>query len=245
MTVRQTTDCYLTPPCAALALRRWLDPRCGEVLDRGRWLDPFAGAGRLLHWVVGAHVGALIRSHAFELERRWLPELTESIGGSRVRLCDSMALADWSVHRGEQPHIVTNPPYGVADEALARLHAHARTHHRWVAALTRTDWWQHPERDEVRPDHLLMLAWRPAFGFRREKKTGKVVLGTDRFTGYTWAVWAPIATGRTELHWLERPLVAKALVAEHKRLARMAFDWAEADDAEAFWRSGKTEPVPW
>jgi hypothetical protein len=203
------------------------------------WLDPFAGAGMLLRWVVGDDAGAHLREHAFELERRWRPELELRLSPARVRTCDSMALADWSVRGGAvAPHVATNPPYIVADAAIARLHAHARAHHRWVAALTRTDWWQHAGRDVVRPDHLLMLAWRPSFGFRREKKTGKIVMGTDRFTGYTWAVWCPVASERTELHWLERPVVAKALVAEHRALARKAFTWSE--EAEL-----APEQVPW
>lgn len=229
VTPRQATDSYLTPACAALALRRWLDERAPEALSGMHWLDPFAGAGTLLRWVVGDDAGSHLRSHAFELQARWRPELEARLTPARVRTCDSMALADWSVRGGQvQPHVITNPPYVVTDDAVARLHAHARTHHRWVAALTRTDWWQHAGRDEVRPDHLLMLAWRPAFGFRRDKATGKLVLGTDRFTGYVWSIWAPVASTATELHWVERPFVAPALRDEHRTLARMAFDFGSA-----------------
>lgn len=235
MTARNPTDAYLSPACAALAIRAWFRRRAPEALLGGHWADIFAGAGTLLEWSVGSLVHPdvghellvpLSRLHAVELDTRWRPELEARFAPRQVRFGDAFALP-WSVCAGlVHPHIVTNPPYGRTPEAIARLARHARLHRRWTAALLRTDWWQHPDRHTLRPDHFLLLEWRPAFGFRTEKSSGKVVLSTDRFTGYVWAVWAPIPTGRTELEFLERPHVPEALRLEHRRVARLAFDYA-------------------
>lgn len=224
MTARSPTDAYLSPPCAALALRAWLRRVAPDAVQVGHWLDPFAGAGTLLEWTVGT---TRSRHHAVELDERWRPELAERFEAHNLRLADAFGLPDWSVCAGfVQPHIVTNPPYGRTPEAIVRLAQHARTQGRWCAALLRTDWWQHPERHLWRPDHFLLLEWRPAFGFREEKSTGKVVLSTDRFTGYVWAVWSPFPGRRAELEFLSRPEVPDELRAEHRRLARLAFDYA-------------------
>lgn len=242
MTARQPTDSYLSPPCTALALRRWLWPRCAEVLAGHHIADPFGGAGTLLPWTVGDDAGSLLRCHAFELSPLWLPELETRLAASRVRICDSLGLADWSVMGGRvQPHIVTNPPYRYMDESIRRLHDHARTHHRWVCALTRLEWWQHEggkaKRDgtpslvrrDYMPDDLLILGWRPSFGFRRDK-AGKIVKGTDKSTGYAWCVWRPVAAAPSERRYelLTRPLVAKGLKDEHSRVARLAFGFGVA-----------------
>lgn len=228
MTPRSPTDAYLSPPCAALALRAWLLDRCPDAVTGWHWLDPFAGAGTLLSWMLGGEVGTRVRLHAFEQDRRWRPELEARLSPARVRICDSFALADWSVAGGAaQPHVITNKPYGRTPEGVLRLASHARVNQRWSAGLMRTDWWQHPKRADVRPDWMLMLGWRPSFGYRREKNSGRVVMSTDRFTGYVWAVWEPVATGRTELEFLERPDVPAEFVAEHRRVARMAYDFEQ------------------
>lgn len=228
MTLRSPTDAYLSPPCSALGLGRWLVRHCDQELATGHWADIFAGAGSLLEWTLFGLV-PLSRIHAFEQDRRWGPELRARV--PRARFCDSFALPDWSVSTTAglaQPHIVTNKPYARTPEGVLRLATHARTTQRWACALMRTDWWQHAKREAVRPDKMLMLSWRPAFGWRRDSQTGRLVWSTDRFTGYVWAVWAPVATGRTELEFLEKPDVPRELVLEHKRLARMAFDFSEA-----------------
>lgn len=241
MTPRNPTDAYLTPACAALVLRRWFRRHAPEALLGGHWADIFAGAGTLLEWAVGSLVHPDIglellvprsRLHADELDPRWRPELLARFNERQVRTRDSFEAARWDVCAGlVVPHIVTNPPYVRTPEAIVRLAQHARAHRRWCAALLRTDWWQHPERHLWRPDHFLLLEWRPAFGFRTEKGTGKVVLSTDRYTGYVWAVWSPVETGRCELEFLEKPSVPEALRLEHRRVARLAFDYAASEVA--------------
>lgn len=223
-TTRNKLDAYLSPPSAALALRYWLLERFPASIGE-HWLDPFAGPGTLLDWTLA---GQRARLHAFEMDARWRGELTSRIDPLRVRTCDSFALVDWTVLAGAiAPHLVTNKPFARTPEAIVRMVSHARTLQRLAAGLMRTDWWQHPQRSAMRPDHMLMLDWRPAFGWRWDKKTARLVWSTDRFTGYVWAVWAPTPTGRTELEWLDRPEVPPDLVAEHKRLARLAFTYGE------------------
>lgn len=236
MTARHPLDCYLTTADAALALRLDLEQHHPEELAGWHWLDQFAGPALCVSIVVGGvspDRGALRRTHAWELDTRWSEEIRTRIEPARMRVgVDSLALP-WLVHGGVAPHIVTNFPFG-RDEAVGLLRKHAREHKRLVCALMRTDWWQHPGRfRDLRPDALLMLSWRPAFGFRRDDKTGKVSLSTDRFTGYVWALWTPRESVSTRFSVLERPEVPKGLRDEHRRLARMAYDFAAADAAGA------------
>lgn len=237
MTARHPLDCYLSPGCTALALRSYLELHYPAELAGWHWLDMFAGPGLLVSTVVGGtdpgH-GALARTHAWELDRRWRDDLHTRIEPARTRLGLDSFDVPWVVHGGRAPHVVTNFPYG-RDEAVGALRLHAREHRRVTCALMRTDWWQHPGRwDEHRPDAMLMLSWRPAFGFRREKLTGKVVLSTDRYTGYLWALWAPEESAATRFEVLPRPEVPKPLVLEHRRLARKAYAFAhESEGADA------------
>lgn len=201
-------DCWLTPPCAALALRWWLTYR---DLGLEPWLDPFAGPGSLVSW--GVPLGR--EQFGFELDTRWERELRACVNAYSFRVGrDSFAL-DWSV-RGQVPHIISNPPFSRTLDAVERARDHAFNRQRWACLLMRTDWWQHPNRSRMRPDHMLLLEWRPVFGLNRHGK-----FGTD-YAGYAWCVWVPIATGECRVEWLARPAVPKELVAEHRRLARLA-----------------------
>lgn len=208
---RHPSDCYLTPPCAALALRAWLLAR-GD-LPMAPWLDPFAGAGTLLEWGVPADDAEV---HAFELDARWGAELRRRVGGA-VRLGRDSLAAPWLI-RGEAPHVITNPPFGETLVAIGRAQAHAHVHGRWACALMRTDWWQHPRRSHLRPDHMLFLEWRPAFGLSKDGR-----LSTD-YAGYVWCVWSPDHGEQTRAEFLSRPQVPDELRADHKRLARMAHE---------------------
>jgi hypothetical protein len=217
-TVRNPRDCYLTTSCAAMAIGDWFRRWAPAVETGDDVLDPFAGAGTLLEW---AGVPKL-RAHAFEIDDCWAPELRSRIPAVNLRIGrDSLAMP-WMV-AGRAPHIATNNPYGVTRESVERLQAHAYEHRRWSAALLRTDWWQHEGRSQYRPDHFLMLEWRPSFAFRVDKH-GKLGKGTDQ-AGYVWAVWAPERTGTCLTEFLARPVVPAAWKAEHKRLARMAYDF--------------------
>lgn len=127
----------------------------------------------------------------------------------------------WTVF-GHAPHIITNPPFGRTLTAVEMALDHARTHRRWAAVLMRTGWWQHPDRGHLAPDHFLALQWRPVFGMNKHLK-----FSTD-YAGYVWCVWEPSATGLCRMGWLARPEVPKEMVAEHRRLARLAHQMGAA-----------------
>lgn len=211
---RHPSDCYLTPGCAAFALRRWLLSAEADV-DLAPWLDPFAGAGTLLEW--GAPLA--YERFAFELDRRWSAELVARVGPMNVRIGrDSLAMP-WLV-RGSlsAPHVITNPPFGRTLEAIGRAQSHARVHGRWACVLMRTDWWQHPNRSHLRPDRMLFLEWRPAFGLNKKGQ-----LSTD-YAGYVWCVWSPEPADETRVEFLQRPEIPDEMRAEHRRLARVAHE---------------------
>lgn len=222
MTARHPLDCYLTPPEVALAVHGYLRERAPEVLLEP-WLDPFAGAGRFVSWVVGGEAPPpLALVYAWDIDPRWHGDLAEVVLPARTRLGIDSIVAPWCVG-GRPIHVCTNHPFG-RDEAVQRLHDHARVHGRWALGVMRTDWWQHPGRfASLRPDAQLQLGWRPAFGYRLDKATGRLVLGTDRYTGYTVSVWRPERASRCELEVLARPKVTRALRDEHRRLARHAY----------------------
>lgn len=221
MTARHPLDCYLTPPCVALAVHAYLCDRAPEVLHEP-WLDPFSGPGRFVAWVVaGTAAPPLALLHAWDLDPRWRRDLSQIILPARTRLGVDTIDMPWVV-AGRAVNIATNHPYG-CDAAVRRLHDQARVHGRWALGVVRTDWWQHPGRFEaLRPDAQLQLGWRPAFGFRADK-AGRIALGTDRFTGYTVSVWRPERAPRCELEVLTRPDVPRALKHDHKVLARHAY----------------------
>lgn len=207
---RHPNDAYLTPACAALALRWWLMAR---DIRHTPWLDPFAGPGLLLSTAVP--LGR--ETFGFELDARWQDELLTRTRPLGLRIGrDSLAM-DWRTH-GHWPNVVTNPPYSQTLRAVERAQDHALVHERWACMLMRTDWWQHPDRSHLRPDHMLLLEWRPVFGLNRHGK-----FGSD-YAGYAWCVWAPSPTGECHTEWLARPEVPKELVAEHRRLARIAHE---------------------
>lgn len=54
MTDRHPMDCYVTPPCAAIAIGKWLEERWPHEVSDLDWLDPFAGPGTLLPWMLRA-----------------------------------------------------------------------------------------------------------------------------------------------------------------------------------------------
>lgn len=225
MTDRHPMDCYITPPCAARALGSWLmsHDRYDDATCDGEWLDPFAGPGALLPWML--HLDAEFvpddLTHAFELDMRWDAEQAAYIPAMNRRMGrDSLAI-EWAIRRS-RPNVSTNIPFGVTAEALARCRDHAYDHGRVSSVLMRTDWWQHKGRAGLRPDHMLLLEWRPSFGFRLEPKTQRLVMSTD-YAGYVFCVYEPRPTGRTETHFLARPSVPDHLRAEHRRLARLAY----------------------
>lgn len=229
MTARHPMDCYVTPPCAALAIRSWMENRFADhhgLFATPDVLDPFAGPGFLL--MVGAPL--LSECHAFDLDDRWLPELRRRVDPMNIRVGRDSLGMDWNV-RGARPHILTNNPYGLTVEAIEKARDHAYTHRRYAALLLRVDFWHHRSRAALRPDVKLSLEWRPKFAYRQERRrdasgqmvpTGKLVLGSD-MSAYAWGIWTPERTGATREEYVAKPDVPAELEAEHKRLAMMAY----------------------
>lgn len=216
-------DCWLTPPCAAVALGDWLwrhtHTRTREWPTHvGDLLDPFAGAGSLLLWAGDVCTDARFDLRfAFELDTRWAPELRQRVSPFLSRIGRDSFGMPWTP-QGSTPSIITNPPFGRTREAVERCRAHAYEHRRWACVLMRTDWWQHEGRNHLAPDHFLALQWRPVFGLNKHGQ-----FSTD-YAGYVWCVWDPMPTGACRMAWLARPEVPKEMVAEHRRLARMAHE---------------------
>lgn len=215
MTEHNPNDCFLTPPCAAYAINGWLQEHDAGILDH--WLDPFAGPGTLLVWGAPSALGMGL--HAFELDARWERELRTRISPLSIRVGRDSFQMEWLVWGPVKPHVLSNPPFGSIRLAVEMALDHAREHQRWACLLVRTDWWQHAGRSHLRPDHMLMLEWRPVFGLNRHGK-----FGTD-YAGYAWCVWSPTPSGECRMEWLARPEdVPKEMVAEHRRLARLAHE---------------------
>lgn len=217
MTARHPNDAYLTPPCAAIALGRWLRSAPGFIPHH--ILDPFAGAGSLLRWA-GDECSDLRFDYLFahELDARWVPELHTRFKPFFVSVGRDSFAMPWTV-RGLAPHVITNPPFGRTREAVERSRAHAYDHGRFACVLMRTDWWQHEGRGHLAPDYFVALQWRPVFGLNKHGK-----FSAD-YAGYVWCVWTPEATGECRMAWLARPDdVPREMVAEHRRLARMAHE---------------------
>lgn len=220
MTARHPMDCLLTPPDAARAMGSWLVER-EALYDDVPWLDPFAGAGTLLEWALGDPPGEC-ELHAWELDTRWGPELRRRVPAINMRLGYNSLAMDWQVRDGVRPHILTNPPYRFAHEAIARAAEYSVRHRRWVCMLLRTDIWQHPEPPlERSADHYLSLKWRPLFGLNKHGRMG------SESSGSQWNVWSPRGQrwgAERAFEFLLRPDVPDELRVEHKRLARMAYE---------------------
>jgi len=228
MTDRHPMDCYITPPCAASAFGGYLGEHFPDEWAEGDWLDPFGGPGTLLPWMLrlDAEFVPCVQAHVFELDTRWEEDQRAYVHTINRRLGrDSFAMS-WQP-RGRTPHIATNPPFKSTREALKRCREHAYDNGVIAGVLMRTDWWQHQKRSLLRPDRMLMLEWRPAFGWRFDTKTKQLVWSTD-YAGYVWCLYEPRATGRTATDFLARPTVPKHLHVEHKRLARIAYHMGQA-----------------
>lgn len=197
---RRYADYYPTPPCAGMALRRWLAEYCPRELEMDDWLDPAAGPGLLLEYVVPMRR----QRRAIELQEEFIKELLSRV---EVPRWTNALSAPWD---GAE-HIVMNPPFALATEFIKRGLEHIAETGGLLCALLRTGWLQAAARLEVPlPSHLLLLTWRPSFDGSGQ---------TDTFS-YAWMVWD--ATNRSQLHLLdrlERPPVPAELAETHQRLA--------------------------
>lgn len=216
VTDRHPNDCYLTGPDVGFALR----PILGSIVAGRPVLDPFAGAGTLLSWAAPDS-----QHHAWELDSRWRPHLYERVAPIRVRTGLDSIVTHWPAGWA----IVTNPPFGPLPQAIERARQHHDETGQPIAYLTRTDWWQHAGRPALAgPDCSIgLLEWRPAFGWRWDDKAKRLVWSTD-YAGYCWALWGVKAPT-----FIARPEVPAELVAEHKRLARIAYEMGHVPIAGA------------
>lgn len=178
--VRSESDFYATPPSATEAFFRWLGEESTKVTefgkvtfrsDRSRILDPCAGDGAILR--VAKYTGR--DTLAVELRDPCRIPL-EAIGPTWIG--DALGPQDWSANVLRGCAIVTNPPYGLAQEFIETW----RPRVRWSAWLTRLGFLASQKRaawfTARPPDHVLILPKRPSF-------TGK---GTDS-CDYAWVVW--------------------------------------------------------
>lgn len=215
---RHPRDCYLTTPEAAEGLRNVLLQH-GDLsaLEAARFFDPFGGPGQMLrHASPSAHI------HVQEIDERWRAHAEAFV--------PSFVQANSLVGPWPDDHCITNTPYHANEPALGRVLRHVAN---WffAACLLRTDWFQHEDRP--RPDCMALLEWRPAMGVTIEKRTGKLKLGTDQFTGYVWAIWKgagnPLGLDLPPLVWVKRPVVDKAAKLKHRQLAFTAYEWGRED----------------
>lgn len=208
---RHPRDCYITPPCAAFALRQLLNVH-GQ--PRAVYHDPFAGPGTLLEW--GTPAGST--RTAMEIDPHWCDELAARVDDYTI---DDALAGPWL---GNGAAIVTNPPYSYTEQAIAMAVEHSRRHDVLAALLLRTDYFQHPGRPA--PDALALLRWRPRFSGALNAK-GELQLGSD-YAGYVWAFWLPKTVRRDgipplpRLSWIDRPPVGEADRATHRKLALQA-----------------------
>lgn len=176
---RAASDNYPTP---SWALHRFLDvfvPMFPDVLSSGRWLEPGAGEGNLIHaakeWFQGCSEEEPVWD-ACEVRPECLPFLME-LGVKSVSIGDYFQLGP-PTHEAYDL-IITNPPFSLAMEFIRRS-LRART--RYVAMLQRLNFIgtaaRHEFMSEYPPD-LYILPNRPSF-----KATGE----TDSIE-YAWYVW--------------------------------------------------------
>lgn len=195
---RRDADFYPTTPCAGIAVRRWLAERYPHHLVGGTWLDPAAGPGLLLEYVVPLRY----KRKGIELQECFAGELHHR---AAVAITDNALNLAWFAD-----NVLMNPPFSLATEFVRAGLTHTRRTGGLLVALLRTGWLQAASRLDVPlPTHLLLLTWRPSFDGSGQ---------TDTFS-YAWMIWDPAE----QLHFVERltrPLVPAAMLAEHQRLAR-------------------------
>jgi len=193
---RRAHDYYPTPPCAVLALRQHLG-----TLGPRPWLDPAAGVGTLLDWFDPPG-----ERHAIELRLEAADEL-------RRRNLTTAVIADalnWPWPFGD---VIANPPFYLLDAFVTKILAHVRQCDGQAWVLMPLVWLSASSRNHLpRPCQILPMTWRPSF-------TGD---GQTDPKNFCWAGWTSTPTGSTMAHWLHRPQVPAAMLAEYDRVVRDA-----------------------
>lgn len=168
---RQEQDFYETPPWA---VERLLD-RIGKFLPAEQWLEPGAGGGLLIETVnrwMSDHGKGLPLWTAVEIREdiAWSAPPTKVIRGDFLEV--DLPRKDFTV-------AITNPPYSLAVEFIARARKLADLtimllRVNFLASEKRHAWF----RSGNLPDSMLVLPNRPQF-----------VHGRGDSTEYAWYIW--------------------------------------------------------
>lgn len=194
---RRARDLYPTCPDAVEALLWFIHSNfgLGSYLPGDGWLEPAAGDGILLH-TMERQVGGYWT--AIEPDVANLPMLEDT--DAEIIRADAIERS-WP----DDVHVVTNPPYSLAEAFAMKMAEHAARNATWHALLLRAGFWLAARRKRVlevcAPDYLVGLSWRPSF-------TGD---GGNDWMGAEWAVWTPEDTGDMRYRILDRPQVPRKL----------------------------------
>lgn len=215
---RHKRDFYPTPPCAALALRRWLDGGCQPQPHQSATLrafaqqpvvDPAAGFGTLLEYLnvkreLRRAIEVTTDSTVWEHLRERVPD---AVHGDAL-------VVDWP-----DGNIVMNPPFDRLAPFVSRAVSRWDAHEVLVAVLHPVAWWNAADNERAcipPPTIELKLKWRPRF--RHD--------GDGTFQDFAWSIWHPgdRPWKRKRFGWeaLERPAVPTDVLEAHERLAALA-----------------------
>jgi hypothetical protein len=168
--VRRADDYYATPAWCVRALL------ASVQLPGGRWLEPAAGDGAIIHAVLEQRRD--VSFAACEIDETHQKPL-ESAGAALIRIDDFVSLERWEPVPVTPYYrvVVTNPPFSQSLEFVEACLRRAPI----VVMLLRLNWLASQKRNPFLREHtpsVYILPRRPSF-------TGT---GTDA-TDYAWMVW--------------------------------------------------------
>lgn len=199
---RSEADWYSTPP--------WCIERLLEKVDLpgGVWLDPGAGDGALIKTVNSVRLD--VKWHAVEIRSECRDALVRT--GAVTMIADF--LDPTSQEFGPEPVdvVITNPPYALAEEFIARALKIARKR---VVMLLRLNYLgsekRHQFMQEFVPD-IHVLPNRPQYSLNKEGKPGS---DSIEYAWFDWDVTSPRPRTRGELQVLN--LTPKAVRSAYRR----------------------------
>lgn len=173
---RNESDYYPTPPEATIALMDYLSLPDGSVI----W-ECACGDG---------HMSETLKALGYGVVSTEFRHTGYGIGGIDFLICDPQP-CDW---------IITNPPFKLAEDFIARCHALGRP----FALLLKSQFWHAKRRyklfQEVKPSAVLPLTWRPDFMFKQRG-------GGSPLMDCIWCVWDGKSKNTIYLP-LEKPNIA-------------------------------------
>lgn len=170
----QPSEFYPTPPWCVRRILGELD------LPGGRWLEPSAGDGAIIHAVNDVRKDVTWTAIEIREEcRAALEPLALTTIGDFTGIYPIPFATPYKV-------AILNPPFSLAVQFVERLMAYGTT--TWIVMLQRTNWLETDERNtflrEFTPD-VYVLPNRPSF----------IGNGTTDATSYAWFVWCNSASG--------------------------------------------------